>query len=577
MNWNFNQDEVNAAGDVPFASGMYAVANGALANNDLVVIDATDASGLPRATPADADALATTAGMVGICHGGGATAERVLVVPWKIVRDVDTSAAGAANDAVYVSATPGGWAAAQPAAPAEHRTIGTVLAVSATVGVVFLAPGYYLHYQKSNDDLTFGDNLADAMSFRQGAQFYQRFRTTNDEEAITLAPDGAATATVERSQLIFRTSATLPALTASGDLGGGPIYVRTATGAVSVAQANAGGLLDIRTGAGGASATAAIAGGAGGAIVAQSGDGGASTQTGAAGAGGAATVQAGAGGAHTAAGIAGAGGAGGALSLVAGAGGAQSFATGTGAAGAGGGVTVTAGAGAAQTGGAASGVGGAGGAFTMTAGAGGATDNTGASAAGAGGGLTMTLGAGGAASAGTGAGGAGGGFTVTAGAGGNSLGGANGVGGSIVLAPASAGAGAGTPASAGVVRIGGTAPMPLVTNGAYAALADAAATLSAAQHRSGLVSVAVGAADRIITTRTAAQLVADFPGVAVNTRVPLYLANLKAANTVTLAAGAGVTLAGLTAIVPAATGSLWWFVFDNVTGGVEAITAYRVS
>lgn len=128
------------------------------------------------------------------------------------------------------------------------------------------------------------------------------------------------------------------------------------------------------------------------------------------------------------------------------------------------------------------------------------------------------------------------------------------------------------------VYVRGTAPIPLSENVAIANLSDADATLSDAQHRGTIVTVAAGAANRTITTRTAAQLVAAFPGVQVGSMIPLRLCNLKAANTVTVGLGSGVTAAaGVNLVVAAASAATFALVFTNVTASSEAVSIVRVA
>lgn len=226
--------------------------------------------------------------------------------------------------------------------------------------------------------------------------------------------------------------------------------------------------------------------------------------------------------------------------------------------------------------------GGAGGGITQTAGAGGAKTGTGTANGGAGGSWSGTGGVGGATASTNGAstGGTGGTSSLRAGDGGPATaGGVSGNGGSIALRPGAAGAASGgsSAGSAGIVYVAGTAPMPFAQNGVYSALADADATLTAAQHRGALLSVAAGATNRALTTLTGAQLVAAFPGVQVGSFVYLHIVNLKAANTVTLtAAASGVTLVG-DPIVAGGVAAMFAMLFTNVTASSEAVSFIRVS
>lgn len=104
---------------------------------------------------------------------------------------------------------------------------------------------------------------------------------------------------------------------------------------------------------------------------------------------------------------------------------------------------------------------------------------------------------------------------------------------------------------------------------AAVALADAAATLAAAQMiDSGLFTITPTIA-RILTTDTAANLVAGMPGYQVGTWFDIVIVN-TAAFDVTLAAGTGVTLVGKM-IVNNVSGS-WRCRFDSAA----AVTIYRM-
>jgi len=225
----------------------------------------------------------------------------------------------------------------------------------------------------------------------------------------------------------------------------------------------------------------------------------------------------------------------------------------------------------------------AGSALTFTGGAGGAKTGTGTANGGAGASSTNIGGAGGAtaATAGTAVGGAGGNAGLTGGVGGAATAGTanGGAGGSIPLQPGPGGASAGGIAGqAGVVYVAGTAPMPFLQNQAIAALADTDATVTAADVRSGIWTVATGATNRTKTTPAASALISTFPGIQVGSVIELTICNLKAANTVTLGLGAGVTAAGGTNLVVAAAAAvIFKLVATNVGTGTEAFTVVRAA
>lgn len=102
------------------------------------------------------------------------------------------------------------------------------------------------------------------------------------------------------------------------------------------------------------------------------------------------------------------------------------------------------------------------------------------------------------------------------------------------------------------------------------ALANAAGqTLTAAQML-GSVLLRSGAAGVTDTTLTAAQLVAALPGVAVGDTAAWQVRNNNT-GTLTIGAGAGVTLEGTTTI-PTVNFREYRIRFTNVTAGAEAVT-----
>lgn len=125
------------------------------------------------------------------------------------------------------------------------------------------------------------------------------------------------------------------------------------------------------------------------------------------------------------------------------------------------------------------------------------------------------------------------------------------------------------------LRIGGTGPVPLVRNdGAGSSTVAGGGTLSQAQHRAGHYYQDASGGSVTCTTRTAAQLVADFPGVAAGHVVLLYGSSNHASNTSTISGGSNVTLVGSGAITQ--TGGLFRLLFTNVGSGTEAVTMHRV-
>jgi hypothetical protein len=104
-------------------------------------------------------------------------------------------------------------------------------------------------------------------------------------------------------------------------------------------------------------------------------------------------------------------------------------------------------------------------------------------------------------------------------------------------------------------------------------LSDADATLTATQIiDSGIFTITPTVA-RTLTTDTAVNLVAGLSEVQVGTWFDIVIVVLAAFD-VTLAGGTGVTITG-SAVVNNASGT-FRVRFDNVTGGSEAVTIYRM-
>jgi ribosomal protein S9 len=105
-----------------------------------------------------------------------------------------------------------------------------------------------------------------------------------------------------------------------------------------------------------------------------------------------------------------------------------------------------------------------------------------------------------------------------------------------------------------------------------------AATLTAAQLAGLFIIRDPNGASRTDTTPTAAQLVAAMPGAQVNTGFEFTIRNAAAsAQTITIAAGAGVTLSPTSITIPAATTRSFLLVFNNVTSSSEAVTIYSLT
>lgn len=173
-------------------------------------------------------------------------------------------------------------------------------------------------------------------------------------------------------------------------------------------------------------------------------------------------------------------------------------------------------------------------------------------------------------------------FNIGAGDGGNAAGSGNGGdGGNVIFNVGSGGTtGSGTAGGVGNLIVSGptTVGVPFLNLVSIQALADTDATLTAPQMKGGVATVATGATNRTKTTLTAAQMVAMLTGVQVGSMLTLSICNLKAANTVTVGLGSGVTAAGGTnLVVAAAAAATFGFIFTNVTASSEAVTVVRLA
>lgn len=140
--FQLNQEDIFPAARVPWSAGMWAYAGENLSQWDIVL--PTGATGPhPTVSKADADAAGSQAGVLWIATGQATSGERLIVVPWVILTDVDTSAASADGDPVYLSTTAGGWTATKPSGADDVAVvIGQVLNddTAANGGSVMLAP-----------------------------------------------------------------------------------------------------------------------------------------------------------------------------------------------------------------------------------------------------------------------------------------------------------------------------------------------------------------------------------------------------------------------------------------------------
>lgn len=101
------------------------------------------------------------------------------------------------------------------------------------------------------------------------------------------------------------------------------------------------------------------------------------------------------------------------------------------------------------------------------------------------------------------------------------------------------------------------------------------ATLVAADVLKGILT-STPAANITLTTPTAALMVAADMDVAVGRGFEFTVINLGGANTITLAAGTGVTLVGV-AVVAALSSARFYARYVNISSGTQAVTIYRLN
>jgi len=102
---------------------------------DALVYSSADSSGRAVVTVADDDARSTAEGSLWVALHAAAAGQQVRCASYRILSNVDASS-GAVGGAVYLS-DDGGWS---HTAGTVRRRVGTFLDISATLGVVELAP-----------------------------------------------------------------------------------------------------------------------------------------------------------------------------------------------------------------------------------------------------------------------------------------------------------------------------------------------------------------------------------------------------------------------------------------------------
>ena len=140
-------NEIRPSVDIPYSSRVTAIAGGAIAKYDVVVVVSNQGK-LMKVQLADADGVAgRRAGPMWISLGkAAADGDRIEVVPWIVISGtaadpLDTSAAGAVGDPVWMDVTPGKVTVTKPSDADDSATIvGRVLTDNATTGSYILCP-----------------------------------------------------------------------------------------------------------------------------------------------------------------------------------------------------------------------------------------------------------------------------------------------------------------------------------------------------------------------------------------------------------------------------------------------------
>lgn len=177
---NINQRQLIAAHDRSFATAIKGYNASALAAHDVVAINGfTGAySEMVKADFTNAAHMNSKLLIADMAMGAG----KYLggYVEWKIITDVNTNGSTVGNPVYGSTSTPGAWTLTKPSSNA--RVIGTVLEVSATVGVIILHPNTVNPF--TANDINLADNTANAWELKEAANSYLKAVTTNSAERL---------------------------------------------------------------------------------------------------------------------------------------------------------------------------------------------------------------------------------------------------------------------------------------------------------------------------------------------------------------------------------------------------------
>ena len=143
----YYQEEVFAAVEIPWASGIDAIAGAGITVGDIVVVNGLN-TGKLQVIRADADAVLTSRGLLYVATGTVAVDVEVTCVPWALLEGgrvnavnptgaAINTAAAAVGDPVYLSGAAGGWALAPGAFAVQ---VGEVIVSNATTGAIKFYP-----------------------------------------------------------------------------------------------------------------------------------------------------------------------------------------------------------------------------------------------------------------------------------------------------------------------------------------------------------------------------------------------------------------------------------------------------
>jgi hypothetical protein len=143
MSYLIRGQEIEPSTEAAYGQRVKVIATEAIAKYDIVTV--TGNSGrILKVSKADADGAASVrVGPMFVALGKATAADDVIeVAPWAIVDSVNTSAASAAGDLVYLGfALPGGNVITKPSGPDDAIIpVGRVLTVHASTGVMLLCP-----------------------------------------------------------------------------------------------------------------------------------------------------------------------------------------------------------------------------------------------------------------------------------------------------------------------------------------------------------------------------------------------------------------------------------------------------